>query len=93
MFAERGCEILVGKRVMAMRSPSAKRSCMVLACSVILFLVLILSERVDGVFVGGVFYSPERSLPRYIWSSEVNCCVASLIFLDHWTIKGCGIGN
>ncbi len=66
---------------------------MVSACSSILFLVLILSGRVVVVFVGGVFYSPERSLPRSGWSSEVGCCVASLISSDNWASKGCGIGN
>ena len=56
MFAERrGGGVLVGKRVVAMRSPSAKRSCMVSACSIIMFLVLILSGRVDVVFVGACF--------------------------------------
>jgi hypothetical protein len=83
----------VGKKVVAMRSPSAKRSCMVSACSIIMFLVLMLSGRVDGVFVEDVFCSPERSLPRSSWSSEVDCCVASLISSDHWASKGCGIGN
>ena len=78
---------------MAIQSPSAKRSCMVSACSIIPFLVLILSGRVDDVFVGGVFCSPERSLPRSSWSLVVGCCVASLISSDHWASKGCGIGN
>ena len=41
----------MGKSVMVMRSPSAKRSCMVSACSIIRFLVLILSDTVDVVFV------------------------------------------
>ena len=52
LFAERMGGVLVGKRVMAMRSPSAKRSCMLSACSIILFLGMILSDRVDDVFVG-----------------------------------------
>jgi hypothetical protein len=52
-----------GKRVVAMRSPFAKRSCMVFACKIILFLVLILSERVDAIFVG-VICRAERSLPK-----------------------------
>ena len=88
-----GGGVLVGKRVVAMRSTSAKRSCMVSACSIILFLVLILSGRVDAVFVGGVFCSPERILPMSSWSLEVDCCVASLISSDHWASRFCGIGN
>ncbi len=55
MFAVRRDVVLVGKSVVAIRSPSAKRSCMVLTCSIMLFLVLILSERVGVVFVGSVF--------------------------------------
>ena len=88
-----GGGVLVGKRVVAMRSPSAKMSCMVSACSIILFLVLILSGRVDVGFVVGVFCRMERSLPRSSWSSEVDCCVAFLISSDHWASKGGGIGN
>ena len=61
----------MGKRIVAMRSPSAKRSCMVSACSMILFLVFILYGRVVVIFVGGVLCSPERILPRSSWSSEV----------------------
>ena len=44
----------MGKRVVAIRSPSAKRSCMVFACSIILFLVVILSLRVHAMIVGCV---------------------------------------
>ena len=93
MFAVRGDVVLVGKRVVAIRSPSAKRSCMVLACSILLFLVLILSERVGVVFVGSVFGIPERSLPSSNWSWAVGCCVAVLISSAHWASRGCGIGN
>ena len=93
MFAEWGVGVLVGKRVVAMRSPSAKRSCMVSAWSIIIFLVLILSGRVDVVFVKGVFCSPARSSPRSSGSSEVDCCIASLMSSDHCASKGCGIGN
>ncbi len=66
---------------------------MVSAWSIILFLVLIFYGRVDVVFVGGVLCSPARSLPRSSWSSEVCCCVASLISSDHCASKGCGIGK
>jgi len=48
-----GGVVLVGKRDVAMRSPSAKRSCMVSACSIILFLIVIRSLRVDAIIVGG----------------------------------------
>ena len=62
MFAVRGGGVLVGKSVVAIRSPSAKRSCMVSACSIIMFFLLILSMRVDDVFVGGrVLYFGEES--------------------------------
>ena len=66
---------------------------MVSACSFIMFLILILFRRVDVVFAGGVFCSPERSLPRYSRSSAVECYVASLISFDHWASKVYGIGN
>ena len=79
--------------VVAMRSPFSKRSCMLSACSIILFLVWILSERVDVGFVVVVFCSLERNLPRSSWSFEVDCCVASLISSEHWASKGCEIGN
>ncbi len=71
MFAVRGGVVLVGKSVVAIRNPSAKRSCMVLACSIMLFLVLILSERVGVVFVGSVFCILARSLPSSTWSWAV----------------------
>ena len=58
-----GGVVLVEKSVVAIRSPSAKRSCMVSACSIMCFLVLILSKRVGVVFVGSVFCISERSLP------------------------------
>ncbi len=45
----------MGKRVVATRSSSAKRSCMVYASSMIMFLVMILSERVDNIPVGVCF--------------------------------------
>jgi len=60
-----GGGVLVGKSVVAMRSPSAKRSCIVSACSLILFLVLILSGHVDVVIVGGVLCMSERNLSRF----------------------------
>ena len=75
-----------------MRSPSANRSCMVSACSIIMFLVLLFSKRVGVVFVWSVFCIPERSLPISSWSLAVGFCVAFLIFSDHWASKGCGIG-
>ena len=93
MFAVREGVVLVGKSVDAIRSPSARRSCMVSACSMILFLFLILSLRVDVVFVGGVFCISARSLSSSSCSWAVGCCVASLISSDHWASKGCGIGN
>ncbi len=93
MLAERTGGVSVAKRVVTMRSPSAKRSCMVSACSIILFLVMIISNRVDDVFVGGVICRAETSLPRSCWSSEVVCFVASLISSDNWTSRSCGIGN
>ena len=84
----------MGKRVVAMWSPSAKRSCMLLACSIILSLVLILSERVDVRLVGGVICRVERSLPRSRWSSVVVLCfVACRISSDHWASTGCRIGK
>ncbi len=83
LFAERGGGVV----------RSAKRSCMVSACLIFLFLVMILFERVDVVFVGVVICRAERSLPRYRWSSIVVCSVASRIFFDHWVSKGCVIGN
>jgi hypothetical protein len=58
MFAVRGGVVLVGKSVVAIRSPSDKRSCMVSACSSMLFLVLILSKRVGGVFVESLLCNP-----------------------------------
>ena len=64
------------KRDVAMRSPSAKMSCMVSACSIILFLVVLLSLRVDAIAVGCVICRAERSLPRSRWSSMVICFVA-----------------
>jgi len=75
----------MGKRDVAMQSPSAKRSCMVFACSVILFLVVILSLRVDAIIVGGggVICRAERSLPRSRLSSVVICSVASRTFSVH----------
>ena len=93
MFAVRGGVVLVGKSVVAIWSPSAKRSCMVSACSIMLFLVLILSKRVGVVFVGSVFCISERSLPSSSWSWAVGYCVAVLISSAHWASKSCGIGN
>jgi len=52
LFAERLGGVLVGKSAVAMRIHSAKRSFMVSACSIILFLVFIFSGLVDVVFVG-----------------------------------------
>ena len=69
MFAELERCGLVEKKVVAMRSSSAKRSCMVSTCSIIMFLVMILSLRVDAIFVEGVICRAERSLPRSRWSS------------------------
>jgi len=83
----------MGRRVVAMRSPSAKRSCTVSACSIILLLVTIHSDRVDDIFVGGVICMAEMSLPRSRWSLEVVCLVASRISSDHWASKGCEIGH
>jgi hypothetical protein len=93
MFVVRGVVVLVGKSVVAIRRPSAKRSCMVSACLIMLFLVWILSERVGVVCVGGGFCISERSLPISSCSWAVGCCVAVLISSAHWASKGCGIGN
>ena len=82
-----------GKSVVAIRNPSDKRSCMVSACSIMLFLVLILSKRVVVVFVGSVLCNHERSLPSSYWSWAVGCCGAVLISSAHLASKGCGIGN
>ena len=64
LVAERMGGVLAGNRVVVLWSPSAKSSCIVYACSIILFLVIILSNRVDDVFVGGVICRAETSLPR-----------------------------
>jgi hypothetical protein len=66
---------------------------MVSACAVILFFVLIRSGRVGIVLVGGAFCSSASSLERSDCSSEVDCCVASIISSDHWASRFCGIGN
>ena len=66
---------------------------MVSAYSMMLFLVLILSERVGVVFGGSVFCSLARSMASSRWSWAVGWCVAVLISSAHWASKGCGIGN
>ena len=64
LFAERMGGVLMRKSVVAMRIPSAKRSCMVSASSIIMLLVLILADLVDVIFVGGVLCKVETSLLR-----------------------------
>ena len=78
-----GSGVLVGDRDMAVRSPSAKRSCMVSACSIFLFLVVIFSLCVDAIVVGGVICRAERSLPRSRRILVVVCSVASRLSSDH----------
>ncbi len=88
-----GGGVLVGKRVVAMRSPSARRYWMTSACSIILFLVCILCERVVDVIVKGLCCKSETSLSGFCWSSAVFNIVASRISSDHCARRGYGIGN
>ena len=83
----------MGKRVVAMRSPSANRSWMVSACSMMLCLVRILCERVVDLFMGGVCCKSETSLQSYCWSSTVVSAVASRISSNQLASSGCGIGK
>ncbi len=78
----------MGKRVIAMRSPSARRSWMASACSIILFLVCILCERVVEVLVKGLSCKSETSLSRFCWSSSVFGIVTSRISSDHCAKRG-----
>ena len=80
---EREVGVLMGKSVVAMRSPFSKRSWMVSACSMILCLVWILCERVVDLFMGCECCKSETSLPSSCWSSAVVSADASRISNDN----------
>ena len=84
---------LVGKRLVAMRSPSSRRSWIVFALSSIRVFVRSDIVVVDGAIESVRMLSVERRSVRSVYTKEAVCFVAPLISSFHWVSNGYAIGN